>query len=239
MRKTLILLSLALAAGTARSQVIISLLLGDKLNTGKIEFGLDGGINFSNLKGLEGAETRRAFNLGFYFDIKLKKQWQLHTGVIVKSPLGASGIEPYSLNDPALDQSFEGGSVKRKISYFLVPVFARYRFANRFFVEGGIEAGLRSGGTDEFQKETESGGDLTYEVNIRPQFHPLDFGLGGGIGYRFSKGNGINVRLSYYHGLVDVVVNDDGPGQFNRSYYATVGIPIGATKAKEKQNKKQ
>ncbi|MBL7865332.1 MAG: PorT family protein, partial [Cyclobacteriaceae bacterium] len=33
-------------------QVIISLLLGDKLNSGKIEFGLDGGVNYSSMKGL-------------------------------------------------------------------------------------------------------------------------------------------------------------------------------------------
>ena len=32
----------------ASGQVLISLLLGDKLNTGKIEFGLEGGFNWSN-----------------------------------------------------------------------------------------------------------------------------------------------------------------------------------------------
>ena len=30
-----------------QSQVLIALLLGDELNTGKIEFGLDGGINYA------------------------------------------------------------------------------------------------------------------------------------------------------------------------------------------------
>ena len=36
-----------------QSQVLISLLLGEKLNTGAIEFGLEGGINWTQISGLE------------------------------------------------------------------------------------------------------------------------------------------------------------------------------------------
>ena len=39
--KKLILVILMLITISAQSQVLIALLLGDKLNTGKIEFGLD------------------------------------------------------------------------------------------------------------------------------------------------------------------------------------------------------
>ena len=72
MKKILVLLILTLNLATAKSQVIISLLLGDKLNTGKIEFGLEGGYNNSTLSGLPGANGMGGFNLGFYFDIKTK-----------------------------------------------------------------------------------------------------------------------------------------------------------------------
>jgi hypothetical protein len=30
----------------------------------------------------------RSFNLGFYFDIRLKNQWSLYTGTLVKAKIG-------------------------------------------------------------------------------------------------------------------------------------------------------
>ena len=55
-----------------QSQVLIALLLGDKLNSGKIEFGLDGGLNYSSISSLETDNFKSDFNLGFYFDIKIE-----------------------------------------------------------------------------------------------------------------------------------------------------------------------
>ena len=55
-----------------QSQVLIALLLGDKLNTGNIEFGLDGGLNYATIRGMESNTWTSNLNLGFYFDIRLK-----------------------------------------------------------------------------------------------------------------------------------------------------------------------
>jgi hypothetical protein len=101
----------------ASGQVLISLLLGDKLNSGKIEFGLDGGVNYPNLRGLDEGEMKSTFNLGFYFEFRLKNpQWMVHTGVIVKSTMGAANLPVYSLNNPDLDNAFAEGEVRRKIN---------------------------------------------------------------------------------------------------------------------------
>ncbi|MGB5355735.1 MAG: PorT family protein, partial [Eudoraea sp.] len=80
----------------AQSQVLISLLFGDKLNSDKIKFGLEGGVNFANVTNLETATVTPNFNIGFYFDFKLKNSpnWFLHSGVIIKSTMGAN-LEPY------------------------------------------------------------------------------------------------------------------------------------------------
>jgi hypothetical protein len=43
MKKILLLAGFLLVSTFAQSQILIALLLGDKLNTGKIEFGLDRG----------------------------------------------------------------------------------------------------------------------------------------------------------------------------------------------------
>ena len=212
----------------SNSQVLISILFGDKLNSGKVEFGLQGGLNWSTVKNLEGAKSSTGFNLGFYFDIKLKNpSWMISTGVIVKSPMGANELPLYSLNDFHLDSSFAGGSVTRKLRYFNVPVTLKYKFRNNLFVKGGVQLGLLSKAFDEFKNSVNDKDDLEHKVKIKDDFHPLDAGLTLGIGYRFFKGNGMNLDLQYYYGLIDIVIDDTTPAQFNRVFYLTLGIPIG------------
>jgi hypothetical protein len=223
---------------SAGAQVLISLLLGDKLNTGKIEFGLDGGVNYANLRGLKGAHFEPNFNIGFYFDIKLKNpSWMVHTGVIVKSTLGTGGLDPYSLNNPDLDNAFAEGEVERRINYFNVPIMMKQILKNHFFWEAGIVPSLRAKAYDIFT--TDVNGDLEYKRDIKDDYHRLDFGLMGGIGYRLMGGNGMNLGIRYYYGLVDITISDAQPDQFNESVYFAVGIPIGAGKAKERETKKE
>ena len=66
MKKSLILLIAVFSIHQAKSQVLISLIFGDKLNSPFLEFGLEGGINFSNISNLESSGTNPGFNLGFY-----------------------------------------------------------------------------------------------------------------------------------------------------------------------------
>jgi hypothetical protein len=48
----------------SQGQVLLSILLDNKLNSDKLEFGLDGGLST--------AKSKSSLNLEFYFDIKLK-----------------------------------------------------------------------------------------------------------------------------------------------------------------------
>lgn len=98
MRKYLILLLLACSADQAQSQVLISLLFGDKLNAPGTEYGHEGGVNFITMGGLESSDYLSTFNLGFYFDIRLKDPWYLYNGVLVKSQMGTNGL-PTALLD--------------------------------------------------------------------------------------------------------------------------------------------
>ena len=149
----------------------------------------------------------------------------INTGVIVKSPMGANELPLYSLNDSYLDSSFTGGTVKRKLRYFNVPVMLKYKFRNNLFVKGGVQLGLLSKAFDEFKNSVNEKDDLEHKVKIKDNFHPLDAGLALGVGYRFFKGNGMNLDLQYYYGLIDIVIDDTGPGQFNRVLYLTLDTP--------------
>jgi hypothetical protein len=231
------LLVLMLAGYSSRAQVLISLLLGDKLNTGKIEFGLDGGVNYPSIRGLDGGEARSTFNIGFYFDIKLKDSaWMVHTGVLVKSTMGESNLPVYTLGDTDLDNVFADGRVKTKINYFNVPIMMKYKFNKRIYAEGGIMPSLRAKAYDIFT--VENNGDLEYTLETGDKYHRLDFGLIAGVGYRLMGGNGMNLGVRYYLGLVDITIDDTTPDQYNSSLYLSVGIPIGAGKAKARAENK-
>ncbi|MEJ1239545.1 porin family protein [Chryseolinea sp. T2] len=236
----IVVLMSILTSQTSNAQVLISLVFGDKLNSNKIEFGLDGGISMSNLEGLPISKPRTAFNLGFYFDIKLRDtSWMVHTGVMVKSSFGARKLPVYPLGDPELDAVFTNGSVTRKLGYFNVPVMMKYKFTRRFSVEAGPMISLMNKGVDEFINSVADDDDLIHTVKIKKQYHPLDFGLIGGVCYRLMKGHGLNLGVRYYFGFTDIEIDDSGPDVFNRSFYAYVGIPIGISKKARKASQKE
>jgi hypothetical protein len=245
---------LLLAAQVMQGQVLISLLFGDKLNSPTLKFGLDGGANFSTISNLSGAKYRTGFNLGFYFDFLLKKDkpWYLHTGVLVKSALGANGIAPYHLNNAdstALDSLFINGTVDRKLSYFNVPVLIRYSFKKKLFIELGPMLSLGYKANDIFTTEVENKEDLSFNNDVKDQFVKFDIGGMAGIGYAIDALNGMNFGLRYYYGFMDIVKNNSGAAaQRNSSFYLFASIPIGAgdkakaknaEKAKQKQLKKE
>jgi hypothetical protein len=236
MRKYLLIFIFLLSGYSGHSQVLISLLLGDVLNTGKVEFGLDGGLNLSTISGVDHGNYSPDFNLGFYFDIKMKNpSWLFHTGVIVKSAMGIDNLPVYSLNDEALDNAFTGGSVDRKLKYFNVPFMMKYKLSKSFYVEGGPMLALRTKCFDTFKNKVKESDDLTYKLEISDNYHRIDAGLIGGVGYRLMGGNGMNLGVRYYMGLMDILIDNPGSAQYNRSIYFVVGIPIGAGKAKKKQ----
>jgi hypothetical protein len=242
MKKLLFLIiPFMLAVNVMQGQVLISLLLGDKLNSDKLKFGLDGGVNFTSITNSGATKFNTGFDLGFYFDflLKEKKPWYIHTGVIVKSPMGGDGLAPYHLSNPdsvALDSLFANGGVDRKLRYFNVPVLLRYKFKYDLFVEGGIMLGLLFKAYDEFYTTIENKKDLTYQNKVLSSYYRIDVGVMGGLGYHFSKGTGTDIGFRYYYGLMDIQKDNPGLGMHNSAFYLYIAIPVGAgEKAKAKQ----
>jgi len=239
MKKGLLLFVTLFCINQVNSQVLISLIFGDKLNSPFLEFGLEGGVNFSTITDLESSGTNAGFNLGFYFDVRSRKNpaWMINTGVIVKSPMGARHIPVYALNDVNLDNTFADGNVNREIRYFNVPILIKYQFKNRIYLKTGPQFGLLASAFDEFKTEVDKD-DVVYKKNIRDQIRVIDAGIALGTGYHMNVGNGLNITVQYYYGLVPVM-KGDGPNVYNRSLYLTAGIPIGKGKAAQRRAEKE
>lgn len=217
---------------SANAQVLISLLFGDALNSDKIEFGLVGGMNRSYILDINESSGMSNFNIGFYFHINLKENSYLSTGVLVKSNVGATGMPTYEIGNEDFDALYQDGKLTKKINYFYVPILYHYRIHNRWYLEGGVQLGLRGKAYDIFDEKILDG-DLQYKLDVRDQYKHLDAGLLGGAGYKFKKEiKSISAGVNYYYGLMNVSGLADTMIK-NSSIYLYVKIPIGAGK-KEK-----
>jgi hypothetical protein len=224
------------------SQVLISLLFGDELNSDKVKFGLDGGLNFSNLTRIEGTKFLENLNLGLYFDIQLKENtnWYLHTGALLKSGMGARGIDVYSLDEPGLDSIFIGGSIERQLRYINIPALIRYKSGKHIFFEIGPMLGILTRTTDVFYNSVKKDEDLSFKNKVTDRYKWFDAGVEAGIGYQLMKGTGVNFGIRYYQGLIDILKDNPADPMWNQSLYLFVSIPIGAgEKAKEKKALKE
>lgn len=234
--KTGFLFVLLLVAVNSRSQVLISILFGDALNTEKIEFGLIGGLNQSYFLDVEDSKGLSNFNIGFYFHFLLKNNSYLSTGVLVKSNVGATGMPTYPIGDPEFDEVYADGTLTTKLNYFYVPILFQQRIYKLVQLEGGFQVGLRNKSYDIFTLEDAYGGDLGYKRNVKDDYIHLDAGLMGGMGIKLNKvRKSMAIGLNYYYGLVNVS-KIEGRKIKNSSLYLYVKIPIGIGKEPEKTN---
>jgi hypothetical protein len=238
--KKILVVSLLIVSFSAQSQVLITLLLGDKLNSDGLEFGLEGGINWANISKLETNNFERKWNLGFYFDIRLKNQWFLYTGVLVKAEMGVDKLTDNDLSflnatiytDDTPENLRLEGDYSQKMNYFLVPALLKYKFKNHIYAELGPQFGLMYKAWVEFNSDLE-GRDATIKEYNKEKINRLDAGIMAGLGYTLFKGTGWTIGAKYYYGLVNVY--KDRSGTKNSSFFLKLNIPVGAGKAAEKK----
>ena len=231
MLKKLPLLLLLLVGINAQSQVLISLLLGDQLNSDGLECGLEGGYSFSTISNLEAHKSLSSLNLGFYFDIRLKNQWNLYTGVLVKSKLGNNKLSQSDLDFLEITPQAEVGTYSQKINYFIIPALIKYNFKNRIYLEGGPQIGYMRKAWIEFNSDID-GKDIKIKEYNTDKLNRIDAGVSVGSGYVLKPNNGMTVGVRYYMGLANVYKGVNGSN--HNSLFLKVNVPIGANKAKEK-----
>jgi len=235
-RALLLLIAFLMVSTISKSQILISLVFGDKLNSDKIEYGIDGGFNWSNISNLENSALNGGLHLGFYFDIKMNENLFLHTGLILNSPMGTTKLDSYTVGDPHLDSVLATASVTRELRYFNVPIFLKYRFLDQFYVEAGPQLGLLTKAYDNFSVDITDKSDVAFKNNVTDQYKRIDAGITVGLGYRLYKGHGVNLGVRYYFGMVDILKDNQGSKQLNSSFYICAGIPIGVGKEQKKAN---
>ena len=229
--KKLVFILCLLFGISTQSQVLLTVIFGDKLNSEGLEFGLEGGINWSNISVLDADKSLSSFNLGFYFDFKLKDQWNIYTGVLVKSKMGDLNLSDNDLAFLEITPSEEEGEYSQKMNYFIVPALLKYNFKNRIYVEGGPQFGLMYKSWVEFLSDNDDRSVRTRDYN-KDKINKLDAGVTIGTGYKLMADSGMTIGIKYYHGFANVYKGVSGTN--NSSLFLKVNIPIGAAKSEQK-----
>ena len=238
MKKNLLISVFLIFSIGMQSQILITLLFGDKLNSEGLEFGLEGGMSYSAITGLESNNKESNFFLGFYFDILLKNQWSLETGVMVKSTLGNDDLTENDLDFLGVsiyDEETEG-VYSQKSGYFIVPALIKYKFKNHIYVEAGPQFGLLTKGWVEYNFDIDGKSGRIKETNT-DMMNRFDMGITTGAGFRLLQGLGWTVGVKYYYGFVDVY--KDKSGSKNSSLFLKMNIPIGLSEKSKDEILKQ
>jgi hypothetical protein len=233
--KKIILLSVVtiLLIPSARSQVLIAILFGDKLNTPNIEFGLNVGANLATLTNHPAAKYKPGLNIGLYFNFKMSDHWYLHPELLFLNQMGARGINNRDLPDPQLQH--ETLETWIDAQYGTLLFLPRYKLSNQLFFEVGIHGSFLLSADDYFLIKPESDSELTYKKHARPRMNKLDTGFDVGLGYKFRKGEGVNLSLRYSYGFINTLKDSAYPSEMNRGFHVHVGIPIGVGKQQAKE----
>lgn len=215
----------------AHSQILISLLLGDKLNSESIEFGLEGGLGYSDIGSLDADRRLSTFNLGFYLDFRLKDAWRLYTGVLVKSKQGVDNLSNADLALLQVSPVNDSGTYAQYINNFLVPALIKYRFPNRLYAEAGPQFGLRYKSWVQFESDID-GTETRIRIENRDALNLLEVGGVLGVGYKLSPGPaGMTLGIKYYQGFTNTIEGlADSRGN---SIFMKFNVPIGVGKKQE------
>jgi Outer membrane protein beta-barrel domain len=235
-KKRLVLLIVAMLLGlVGHSQILLSFLFGEKLNSEGLEFGMEVGFNWSDISDLEADKRLSEFNFGTYIEIRLKDQWHLNTSFLVISSLGADQLSSNDLNFLEIIPNEEQGTYSQRVNYLIVPALIKYKFRNRMYLEAGPQFGLMYKAWVDFFSDQDSKKIRIREFN-KDKINKFDAGITVGTGYKLVPDTGMTVGIKYYFGLANVYKNVDGTN--NSSLFLKLNIPIGAGK-KDKETAMQ
>lgn len=159
-------------------------------------FGLKGGLNYSNLAGVDSQDdnARVGFNAGVFGRTDPEAMFGLQAELLYSTK---GNRTTYNAFFGLVDQE-----VDFNLNYLELPVLASLRLADIVDIQlGGYLAYLASA-------KVKTSGDLgSGSDNLdKDNFKSIDAGIAGGVA--FNVGANLQVGIRYLHGLTDVVDND-------------------------------
>jgi hypothetical protein len=226
-KAALFVLMITCMATLAQSQVLIALLVGDKLNSDKFELGLNLAGNFQNFTGMEGTKNRFSIGFGIYGTMKLSEKLSIQPELLFKDPRGAANVSPDVFGNANLDPLLANATVSAKLAYVSIPILLKYHLSPQLSLGFGPQIGILSSAKKVYVAEVYSEEDLVYKDNVKSTLNDLDFALAFNLEYKLMKKRGVHIGLRYYLGLTDIIKDNPGESVKNSVIQINLGIPLG------------
>jgi hypothetical protein len=229
MKKLLLVLVLTgVFTVNARSQVLIALVFGDKLNTPNIEFGLNVGGNLSTLQNYPEAKYDMGLNLGLYFNFRMGEHFYLHPELQFLNTMGARGRDLRYLPDPGWD--VESLVTRRELNYGTLVLLPRYKLLSNVYFEAGFHGSFLLSANEYLRIEPAADTEEIHRRYSLKDYNRFDAGFDVGLGFKFRQGEGLNLSFRYSHGFVNILKDGSQPAEHNRGFHVQACIPIGVGK---------
>jgi hypothetical protein len=208
---------------------ILVLIFGDKAASENFYFSLKGGINYSDLPGLEQSGFKPGVHFGLSNNLKINDQWDFVPEFMPLSWKGASELNVTPPGTPQLD-SLKPVEVylNRRLNYLDLPLLMRYKMKNKFRIEFGPQISFLTSAKDIYRATFVEEDDFSYTANRRDDLHKFDYGFVVAVGYAltdFNSGKGIEFYLRYQEGF-RYISKISGENFHNRTFQLSVSFPF-------------
>lgn len=166
-------------------------------------FGIKAGGNLSSFTGGD-SKSKIGFYAGAFVNVPISDVFSLQPE-IVYSQQGAKVKGDYEM------ATYTIKNMQQNFSYINVPVMLQYNATPEFYLEAGPEFGLLV--------NAQAKGDIngqTYKGNNKDAMKTFNFGVGIGLGYKFTPNLGVNAR--YIAGITKILKNDFGDSSKNTNF---------------------
>ena len=217
-----------MAPKVAQGQVLIALLLGDKVTSEKFHLGLNVGVNGAQLDGID-SKMRTGLNLGIIGEWRFARTWYLQPEILPFYYAGASGLPAsYFPAPPEVEDVITDPEVRARLKYFAIPVLLKFGVANdRLLIGAGPQVGFLLSSTATYKGESTNGNKVSVDQDIGESTESTDAGVVFNLEWKVRGGFSPSVNVRYYLGLKDTVKDNPGDAVYNRVLSALLTVPIG------------
>lgn len=224
-------LSPVLTVTKAHAQAaILVALFGDKVASENFYFSLKGGLNWSNLDGLDDTSVRRGPNFGMLANIRLNDRWSIVPEFAPLSGKGAEDILLRPTGSAELDALLANStSSQTTLKYIDIPVVVQFRPHPRAYIGAGPQVAYLLSAKDTFRAKVNEDDDLSYDEDIKDALNSWEFGFVVEAGFVLlptRQGPGLTVYGRYARGLNDIVKDNDGDAVYTSVWQFGLSLPF-------------
>lgn len=172
-------------------------------STNEPKFGVKAGGNLSGFTGSD-SKSKLGFYAGAFVNVPISEAFSIQPEVVY-SQQGAKAKDKYYFGVITVTD------IKQILSYINVPVMVQYNATPKFYLEAGPEFGflIKAKAKENFM-------NTPLNRDNKDLLKTFNFGLGIGLGYKFTHNIGVNVR--YIAGLTEIVKDDLGDSSKNTNF---------------------